>query len=71
MNRVIACIDSSPCIEEVAEAAAWAAKQARFQPKQTRLRAMQAREVTNKPYLPALPRCGICHLSLDEGWRVS
>ena len=27
MNRVIACIDSSPCIEAVAEAAAWVAKQ--------------------------------------------
>lgn len=27
MNRVIACIDSSPCIEVVAEAAAWVAKQ--------------------------------------------
>ena len=27
MNRVIACIDSSPCIDAVAEAAAWVAKQ--------------------------------------------
>lgn len=27
MNRVIACIDSSPCIEAVGEAAAWVAKQ--------------------------------------------
>lgn len=27
MNRVIACIDSSPCIDAVAEAAAWIAKQ--------------------------------------------
>jgi hypothetical protein len=25
MNRVIACIDSSPCIDAVAEAAAWVA----------------------------------------------
>ena len=27
MKRVIACIDSSPCINAVAEAAAWIAKQ--------------------------------------------
>jgi len=27
MNRVIACIDSSPCIDAVAEAAVWVAKQ--------------------------------------------
>jgi hypothetical protein len=27
MNRVIACIDSSPCINAIAEAAAWVAKQ--------------------------------------------
>jgi len=29
------------------------------------------RIVLVRPYQPALPRCGICHLSLDEGWRVS
>ena len=27
MNRVIACIDSSPCIDAVAEAAVWVARQ--------------------------------------------
>lgn len=26
MNRVIACIDSSPCINAIADAAAWVAK---------------------------------------------
>ncbi len=27
MNRVIACIDSSPCINAIADAAAWLRKQ--------------------------------------------
>jgi len=37
-----------------------------------RLLAMQAHEVRKRPYLPALPRCGLCHLTLRcVGWRVS